>query len=108
MRYADDLVILCRSKRSSERVMRSITQFIEGKLSFIVGKEKIQIVPIAKVKFLGYSFSKVKGKGRLRLYLKHVSKLKANLRIRRLAAMAGEMPEERSAPPRNYWLDAIL
>jgi len=80
VRYADDLVILCKSKRSSERVMSSITQFIEGKLYLKVNKDKSQIVPITKAKFLGYSFYRVKGEGRLRIHPKSVSKLKANLR----------------------------
>jgi retron-type reverse transcriptase len=29
VRYADDFVILCKSKRSGERVMASITEFID-------------------------------------------------------------------------------
>ena len=80
VRYADDMVILCKSKRSSERVMSSITQFIEGKLFLKVNKDKSQSVPITKVKFLGYSFYRVKGKGRLRIHPESVLKLKANLR----------------------------
>jgi RNA-directed DNA polymerase len=80
VRYADDMVILCKSKRSAERVMRSVTQYIEGKLFLKVNRDKSQIVPITKVKFLGYSFYRVKGAGRLRIHPKSVSKLKSNLR----------------------------
>lgn len=79
-RYADDIVIFCRSKRSSERVMSSITRFIEGNLFLKVNKEKSQCVPISKVKFLGYSFYRIKGEGRLRIHPKSVSKLKAKLK----------------------------
>jgi RNA-directed DNA polymerase len=32
VRYADDMVIMCKSKRSAERVMKSITDFIENEL----------------------------------------------------------------------------
>jgi RNA-directed DNA polymerase len=80
VRYADDMVILCRSKRSAERVMESITRFIEGKLFLKVNKEKSQTVPVSKVKFLGYSFYKTKGKGRLRIHPKSVAKMKARLK----------------------------
>lgn len=80
VRYADDMVILCKSKRSAERVMGSIIHFIEGKLFLKVNREKSQVAPISKVKFLGYSFYKTKGEGRLRIHPKSVSKMKAKLK----------------------------
>lgn len=60
--------------------MSSITQFIEGNLFLKVNKEKSQCVSISKVKFLGYSFYRIKGEGRLRIHPKSVSKLKAKLK----------------------------
>lgn len=45
-----------------------------------VNREKSQTVPISKVKFLGYSFYKTKGAGRLRIHPKSVSKMKARLK----------------------------
>lgn len=80
VRYTDDMVILCRSKRSAERVMSSIIRFIEDKLFLRVNREKSQTAPIRKVKFLGYSFYKTKGEGRLRIHPKSVSKMKAKLK----------------------------
>src|SRR5690606_36477588 len=76
VRYADDLLILCRSKRSAARTMGSMTRFIEDKLFLKVNKEKSQTADISKVKFLGYSFYKRKGKGRLRIHPKSVAKIK--------------------------------
>ncbi|SDA97180.1 Reverse transcriptase (RNA-dependent DNA polymerase), partial [Algoriphagus alkaliphilus] len=67
VRYADDMVILCKSKRSAERIMESIIRFIEGKLFLKVNRDKSQTAPISKIKFLGYSFYKTKGEGRLRV-----------------------------------------
>lgn len=81
VRYADDLMILCKSKRSAERVMSSITRFIEGKLFLKVNREKSQTAPITKVKFLGYSFYKMKGEGKLRIHPKSVAKMKAKLKL---------------------------
>ncbi len=80
VRYADDMVILCKSKRSAERVMESVTRFIEDRLFLKVNREKSQTVPIKDVKFLGYTFYRVKGEGRLRIHAKSVSKMKARLK----------------------------
>jgi RNA-directed DNA polymerase len=81
VRYADDMVILCKSKRSAKRVMKSIIPFIEGKLFLKVNKEKSQVAHISKVKFLGYTFYKMKGEGRLRIHPKSVFKMKAHIKV---------------------------
>jgi len=52
VRYADDMVILCKSRRGAERVKESITHFIENKLFLKVNKEKTQVVYLSKIKFL--------------------------------------------------------
>lgn len=80
VRYADDMVILCKSKRSAERTLKNIIPFIEGKLFLKVNREKSQPAHITKVKFLGYSFYKVKGKGRLRIHPKSVLKMKVKIK----------------------------
>jgi group II intron reverse transcriptase/maturase len=80
VRYADDMVILCKSKRSGQRILESITRFIEGKLFLRVNREKSKVCYIREVKFLGYSFYKYKGKGRLRIHPKSVQKMKAKIK----------------------------
>src|SRR5690606_35908282 len=45
-RYADDVVILCKSRRSADRVLRSIVPFIEGRLFLKVNREKSQVARI--------------------------------------------------------------
>lgn len=80
VRYADDLVILCRSRRSAERTMKNIISFIEKKLFLKVNKDKSQVCSINKVKFLGYSFYKFNGKGRLRIHPKSVEKMRAKIK----------------------------
>ena len=79
-RYADDMVILCRSRRSAQRTLESITSFIENKLFLRVNKEKSKVCHIREVKFLGYSFYKHKGEGRLRIHPKSVEKMKAKIK----------------------------
>jgi RNA-directed DNA polymerase len=80
MRYADDMIILCRSKRSAHRVYGSITNFIENKLFLKVNREKSKVCHIREVKFLGYSFYKTKGEARLRLHPKSMQKMKARIK----------------------------
>jgi RNA-directed DNA polymerase len=80
VRYADDMIIMCSNKRSAARIMRSMIRFIEDKLFLKVNREKSQTAPMSKVKFLGYSFYKMKGEGRLRIHPKSVSKMKAKIK----------------------------
>ena len=53
VRYADDCMIFCRSRKSAERTLRSIVPFIEGKLFLKVNKEKTKVEHISRVKYLG-------------------------------------------------------
>jgi RNA-directed DNA polymerase len=55
-RYADDCNIYVRSRKSAERVMETITSFVEKKLKLKVNKEKSAVAKPSQRKFLGYSF----------------------------------------------------
>lgn len=79
MRYADDCMILCKSRRSAERTMSGISKFIERKLFLKVNKEKSVVAYISKVKFLGYGFYIFKGKCRFKLHKKSERKMKRRL-----------------------------
>ena len=57
VRYADDAMIFCKSKRAAERVKSSITKFIESKLFLKVNREKTLVSYIGGGKYLGYSFN---------------------------------------------------
>lgn len=80
VRYADDVMILCRSRRGADRVRKSITRFIETSLHLRVNKEKTVSAYVAKVKYLGYTFGVVKGECRLRLHSKSKAKLRCKLK----------------------------
>ncbi len=80
VRYADDMVILCRSRRSAERTMQNIISFIEGKLLLKVNRDKSQVAHVRDIKFLGYSFYIYKGEGRLRIHPRSVAKMKARIK----------------------------
>jgi group II intron reverse transcriptase/maturase len=76
VRYADDMVILCKSKRSAERTLKNIIPYIEDKLFLKVNREKTVVAYIRNIKFLGYSFYENGKGGQLRLHPKSISKMK--------------------------------
>lgn len=80
VRYADDLLVLCKSKRAAERTLQNIIPYIEDKLFLKVNKEKTNVSYITKTKFLGYTFYRSKGKGKLRAHSSSVQKMKQRLK----------------------------
>ena len=79
-RYADDMVILCKSKRSAERTLTNIIPYIEKKLFLKVNREKTVVAYISKIKFLGYTFNLYKKVGQLRLHPKSLAKMKERIK----------------------------
>lgn len=80
VRYADDLMVFCKSRKAAERTLNHLIPFIEGKLFLKVNREKTKVAHVRKVKFLGYGFYRYAGKGRLRTHERSVEKLKVKLR----------------------------
>lgn len=81
VRYADDIVIFCKSQRSCERTYEHILPFIEGNLRLKVNQEKTVNTHIRNIKFLSYGFYLYKGKCRFRVHPKGVQKLKDKIRF---------------------------
>ena len=52
-RYADDCNIFVKSQKAAERVMQSVTRFIENRLKLVVNREKSKVALSKAVKFLG-------------------------------------------------------
>ena len=57
-RYADDTIILVKSEKAANRVMESITHFIEKKLGLKVNVTKTKICKPNDLKYLGFGFYK--------------------------------------------------
>ena len=55
-RYADDCIIVVQSEKAANRVMGSITRFIEKKLGLKVNVEKSKIAKPNQIKYLGYGY----------------------------------------------------
>ena len=56
VRYADDCIIMVGSEMSANRVMKSITRFIEEKLGLKVNITKSKITKPKDLKYLGFGF----------------------------------------------------
>ena len=80
VRYADDLMIFCKSKKAAKRTLEKILPFIEGKLFLKVNREKTKVAHVNFVKYLGYSFYVYRGEGRLRIHPKSIAKFKDKVR----------------------------
>lgn len=59
-RYADDCIIFVKSEMSANRVMKSVTSWLERKLFLKVSATKTKVVRPTKGQFLGFTFYKVK------------------------------------------------
>jgi RNA-directed DNA polymerase len=79
-RYADDANIYVKSKKAANRVMGSITRFIEEELKLKVNKEKSAVDRPWRLKFLGFSFYHKKGGVGIRVHPKPVKKFKQKLK----------------------------
>jgi len=80
VRYADDLMIFCKSKKAAQRTLEHTLPFIEGKLFLKVNRVKTQVAHVNSVKYLGYSFYIYRGEGKLRIHPKSIQKLKDKIR----------------------------
>lgn len=82
VRYADDCNIFVGSKRAAERVMKSITLFIEKKLGLIVNATKSKIGKPDEIKFLGYGYyyDAKANKYKPRPHLKSLQKLQRKIK----------------------------
>ena len=83
IRYADDIVLLAKSERASERLLESSTKYLEGTLKLKVNREKsrtVSVFAIRNFKYLGFCYGK-NGKGiYIRVHEKSWKKAKENLR----------------------------
>lgn len=59
-RYADDCIIFVKSEMSANRVMKSVTSWLERKLFLKVSATKTKVVRPTKGQFLGFTFYKAK------------------------------------------------
>jgi RNA-directed DNA polymerase len=78
-RYADDCNIYVGSRKAGERILESITRFLEKKLKLRVNREKSAVDRPWKRKFLGYSMT-IEKEPRLKVAPEAIKRLKGNLK----------------------------
>lgn len=76
-RYADDCNIYVRTHAAGERVMASVTRFLEGKLKLRVNRDKSAVAYVEERKFLGY---RLRRGGRLGIAPKSLERAKDRIR----------------------------
>jgi RNA-directed DNA polymerase len=79
-RYADDCNIYVRSKRAGERVMATVTRFLEKRLHLRVNPTKSAVGRPWDLKFLGYSITSERSP-RLRVARRSEKRLRESLRL---------------------------
>ena len=81
VRYADDCIILVKSEKAANRVLNSITKFIEKKLGLKVNVEKSKVTRPTQTKYLGFSFWATKDeKWKPKPHIKSYQKIKRKLK----------------------------
>lgn len=101
VRYADDCMIFVKSEKAANRVLKSITTFIEKKLGLIVNAEKSKVTRPTKTKFLGFGFWV--GKGGIykpKPHLKSIQKFKR--KIKGLTCRSQSISLDRRIKKLNY------
>lgn len=80
VRYADDVSIYTRSRKSAYRVMSSITKHIESVLKLKVNRVKSKVSRPTQSSLLGFSFFKSGGDWKIRISPKSVDRIKEKMR----------------------------
>jgi len=83
IRYADDIVLLAKSKRASERLLESSTKYLEEKLKLTVNKDKsrtVSVFAIRNFKYLGFALGRNGSGIYVRVHSKSWKKFKSKLK----------------------------
>ena len=83
IRYADDIVVLAKSKRAAERLLESSRKYLEGKLRLKMNVEKSRVVSVFAIrnfKFLGFALGRGKDGVYICAHAKSLKKAKQKLK----------------------------
>lgn len=84
VRYADDFNVFVQSERAGQRVMESLTRFIEGRLRLAVNTEKSEVARPEQIHFLGFSLRKREGGEGVEVHLSQRSRDRLDTKVRDL------------------------
>lgn len=80
VRYADDCIIVVKSSAAANRVMHSVTGWIERKLGLKVNAKKSKVTGPMELKFLGFGFFIMKDKWEVRTHKDSLANFKRKLK----------------------------
>jgi group II intron reverse transcriptase/maturase len=80
VRYADDICVFVKSKRAAERVLKTVSTYLEKELKLEVNRSKSVATRPWKSKLLGYSFYRKKGEKGLNIAKSSIAKYKSKVR----------------------------
>ncbi|MCO7128376.1 group II intron reverse transcriptase/maturase [Sporolactobacillus shoreicorticis] len=92
-RYADDSNIYVKSRKAGERVMKSITTFLEKELKLTVNRVKTQVGSPTKLKFLGFCLYTTKQGTGFRPHIKSKKRLERKLKQLTKRSRSGNIRE---------------
>ena len=75
-RWADDFVIVVRSERAAQRVMKGAIAYLEQELGLLVNRDKSRVAPIKEITFLGFQILR----GKIRVSTSAQRRFKARVR----------------------------
>jgi hypothetical protein len=93
VRYADDLRVYVQSERAGQRVMASITAFIEARLKLRVNRRKSAVAPATTRPFLGFGF--YRRDGTVKVGVSPKARKRAKGRLRELTGRTWGVPMDR-------------
>ena len=80
VRYADDCIIAVGSSAAANRVMHTVTKWIERKLGLKVNMTKTKVTKPMNLKYLGFGFVKMNGKWEARPHKDSIARFKRKLK----------------------------
>lgn len=96
-RFADDCNIFAGSKAAAERIMQSVTKFIENRLKLVVNREKSKVALSSYVKFLGMTI--IAGS----IAISHASMKRAHEKVKELTPRGTSESIEQTVKRINSW-----
>ena len=107
VRYADDCSIYVRSEKAAQRVLQSITRYIEESLLLKVNKEKSKISRPVNSYLLGFSFFRSKGEWQIRIADKSQRRVKEKCKAvtRRTNGLSLKQKIEKLTPLIQGWVN---
>lgn len=80
VRYADDIAIFVRSRKAGERVLESVTRFLQNRMKLKVNNTKSSVELPWNTKFLGFRITRMMGRTRLGIHPKALGSFKDKVR----------------------------